>query len=286
MQELLKNAYQGLLDYTGSGKFAVVLAGILLYVWFIRKTAVKGKGCRLIEYASLITVMVAIPFTAVFLMLYQTRFYDYKWLWSLVPLSLIMAYGLVLIGDDIYHRKGQGHKWKTAGYAVLGLALLVLCGNLSGSGPVNAKTAGEWENNAALLEYLTGNGNTDNICLWGPRSIMEQARSASGRIMLPYGRNMWEASLNAYSYDTYTSEKVSLYEWMESLEDEDTVINPEVASVYLEAALDLGVNCILIPDTVSEETIGTLRNLFDEKKTVRAEEEMLGGYHIFHIYGE
>ena len=42
-----------------------------------------------------------IPVTAVGLMLYQTKFYDYEWVWSIVPLTAMTGFAVTVFVTDI-----------------------------------------------------------------------------------------------------------------------------------------------------------------------------------------
>ena len=46
---------------------------------------------------------------------------------------------------------------------------------------------------------------------------MQYMRSHNGRVILFYGRDMWDAKAGAYDYDAYTEEEIACYEWMETV---------------------------------------------------------------------
>ena len=52
------------------------------------------------------------------------------------------------------------------------------------------------------------------LCLWAPREILAHAREFDGSVQLIYGRNMWDITLNGYTYDTYTDGLRDIYVWM------------------------------------------------------------------------
>ncbi len=256
MQELIRNGISGWFGYTDAGKYAVLFLGVLLCYWY-RKVGAgaadepKSHLWRLMMYASIMAAAVIFPLTAVLLMKYQTKFYDYKWLWSVVPVTLIIAYGAAGTYLEVCRSRFKGNVFKPAGLAAVGLAVIFLCGNLNGGSCEGADTALDKVRTAKLLDKLAESGETDTICLWAPREILAHVRGQNGEIALLYGRNMWDAALNAYAYDVYDQQTIALYEWMEGLaEGEFTELAKEErtqAHMALEAALNKGVNCIVIP---------------------------------------
>ncbi len=256
MQELIRNGISGWFAYTDAGKYAVLFLGVLLYYWYRKAGAgatdePKGHLWRLMTYASIMAAAVIFPLTAVLLMKYQTKFYDYKWLWSVVPVTLIIAYGATGTYLEVCRRRLKGNVLKSAGLAAVGLAVILLCGNLNGGSCEGANTAMDKVRTAKILDKLAESGDTDTICLWAPREILAHVRGQNGQIMLLYGRNMWDVALNAYAYDVYDQETIALYEWMERLTEGDHAELAKedwtIACVALETALNKGVNCIVIP---------------------------------------
>lgn len=256
MQELIRNGISGWFAYTDAGKYAVLFLGVLLCYWYRKAGAgatdePKGHLWRLMTYASIMAAAVIFPLTAVLLMKYQTKFYDYKWLWSVVPVTLIIAYGVAGTYLEVCRCRLKGNVLKRAGLAAVGLAVIFLCGNLNVGSCEGADTAMDKVRTAKILDKLVESGDTDTICMWAPKEILAHVRGLNGQIQLLYGRNMWDVALNAYAYDVYDQETIALYEWMEGLtEGNPTEFTKEewtVACVALETALNKGVNCIVIP---------------------------------------
>lgn len=256
MQELIRNGISGWFAYTDAGKYAVLFLGVLLCYWYRKAGAgatdePKGHLWRLMTYAFIMAAAVIFPLTAVLLMKYQTKFYDYKWLWSVVPVTLIIAYGAAGTYLEVCRCRLKGNVLKQAGLAAVGLAVIFLCGNLNVGSCEGADTAMDKVRTAKILDKLVESGDTDTICMWAPKEILAHVRGLNGQIQLLYGRNMWDVALNAYAYDVYDQETIALYEWMEGLtEGNPTEFTKEewtVACVALETALNKGVNCIVIP---------------------------------------
>lgn len=295
MQELIRNGINGWFGYTDAGKYAVLFLGVLLCYWYRKACAgtvdeTEGHLRRLMMYASILAAAVIFPLTAVLLMKYQTKFYDYKWLWSVVPVTLIIAYGAAGFYLELCRNRLKGNVFKQAGLAAVGLAVILLCGNLNGASCEGADTAMDKARTAKLLDKLAESGDTDTICLWAPREILAHVRGQNGQIALLYGRNMWDAALNAYAYDVYDQETIDLYEWMEGLtEGEFKEFAKEErmqAHKALETALNKGVNCIVIPTPsateVTEEISSCVTDVAAKMHlTVTCEETQ--GYDIYRL---
>ncbi len=287
MQELLKNAVKGWFEYTDAGKYAVLFLGVLICYWYRTvNNAGQRKGHRLMIYASVMAAAVIFPPTAAVFLKYQTRFYDYKWLWSVVPVTLVIAFGAATLYLELYRSRWQGKVLKPAGLAALGLAVIFLCGNLNTGGCEGINTADSKARSAKLLDKLEETGNTEDICLWAPKEILAHMRGQSGEIKLLYGRNMWDPALNAYAYDVYDAETIVLYEWMEGLaagEDPELTKEAELAAcVVIETALNKGVNCIAIPEEVTDQVVACVNDVAkDMHFTVTIKEAE--GYYIYRL---
>lgn len=273
MKELIKNAWLGWLDYTENGKLVALLLLALLLFWFWKKE-VWNKYRKLFIYTTIVAISCIIPLTASVLMLYQTKFYDYQWIWGMVPITVVISLASTLLWTELAERykdtKYAG--WKKAGITVLMVCLLYFCGSM---GTVIADADGEQqklEETETLLEIITENGQNTNIVLWAPQSVMEYARAVNGEIRIPYGRNMWDPALNAYSYETYGEIENSLYEWMTRAEE-----TGEGDAVIAEVVLEYGVNHVLLPGNLQPELLLEL----EEELGIQA--ELAEGYYWFRI---
>lgn len=254
------------------------------------------RGKWLLCYGMLLTVLATCPVTAVALMIYQTKFYDYVWLWSLVPVSLMIGWAAVTLWNEFYEKRWKGQLLRPACCAVFGLALLVLCGNLGGFSPDWEQQAQDRSNTEKMLDYLTESGKNSNICLWAPSELTAHVRALNGEVQLLYGRNMWEEALNGYSYDVYDAEIVRLYEWMESLSsagdltghqaDSGKAAGLGACSSCVETALLYGVNTIVVPADIPEEfSTEILRSMQDSGRQVSEAGTVCGDYLIYRIEG-
>ena len=292
MQELLRNAVNGWTDYITDGKYAVLFLGSVLYIGYSQYKDRRQLNAHswLWGYAVLAASLVMIPLTAVLLMCYQTRFYDYVWLWVLVPVTPVIAYGGTVFYFGSYQdfvKKQNGENSTLFGIvlAAVGLVMILLCGNIDRKVWTDGREAKEMEETALLLDYLTENGKNPDICLYGPRVVMEYARSVNGSVKLLYGRNMWETSLAAYSYDTYDEAVTALYEWMEEL---DTAVglseesySDEAVQVYVETAILYGADYLILPQEAGEGVCGQTASALAAVTGRLEAADTFEGYYIF-----
>lgn len=303
MTAILKNiqmAWLGWKNYTDDGKMAALLLAALFFLWFYRKKA--GK-LSFLGYTIVTASCCICPVTAGLLMVYQTKFYDYEWIWSLVPVTAAIAYGVTFFLAECWEGPTEGRSGLAGGQGrfkmtqwrrgipvtILLLAVILLSGGMGRPSWDRKGQAAERKRAYVILEQISELCSEGDICLWAPREIMAYAREHDGRIRLPYGRNMWDISLNAYAYDTYNEQTIALYQWMEQAGEADTMdaVNTadametgDTISVSLEIcvqyAQDAGVNCVVLPEAVSQETVQRMETALDTKA------KLLEGYWIFY----
>lgn len=275
MGELLKNAGQGWLKYMAAGKVpALLILGVLLCV-FLNMVDQRKKDAY--AYSGIMTLLCICPLSAAILMLYQTRFYDYEWIWTTVPMTVIVACSEVLLVDYLSQKtEGRGEK------TILFLAVLLVLNFLSGRlGSAEWKVEDIGKERRAVAAALSEIRDTswEEIILWGPKEVMAQARSLDSDIKLLYGRNLWQEHLNAYTYDSYPEEIWELYIWMilagrsgeiAAQVDRDLVDvqrGLDVGSMLdgadcVKTALELGANTILLPGNMSMEAVSEMGESF------------------------
>lgn len=266
MDELLRNAWNGWHSYTETGKLAALLLISLMLLWLYYKRVDRKN---FLIYTTVAAGCCIVPVTAAGLMVYQTRFYDYEWIWSMVPLTAMVSFAVTLFVTEFLRDLTRGDKRKRAGVIIMLLAAGLLCGGM-GSKPWDmTKEREERQAAETLLTRLREHMGGREICLWAPREVLEYVREYDAGIRLLYGRNMWELSMNAYSYDVYPEELTEVYEWMEGIGRE-----PISAERCAEIVGETGVNCVLLPGTAGVEDI----EQFQEIMAMQA--EMLGDYYL------
>lgn len=231
----------------------------LLFLWSGRR---HGEQKVFLAYASAMTAACILPVTAALLMMYQTNYYEYRWIWSMVPVTAAVAYGTTVFLAEIWADAKQTARALCA--SGLLLAAFLLCGSL-GTRPADGE-AGPGQEVCQVVEALLER-DPEGFCLWAPREVMEYAREISARVRLPYGRDMWDASLVGYTYDTYDEGARAMYLWMEQ----------GSGSLEEAAAWALGreVDCILLPGDTAAELVRKMEEMSGAKA------QPLGGYYLF-----
>lgn len=269
-----------------SGKLAALLLAVLLYLWFCRK---EKENLPLLLYTSVMTVCCILPVTAALLMLYQTKFYNYEWIWSLVPLTVVTAYGITLFLVKVWETEQKGKRKDCIVVTVLAVAAILFCGSMGGDIWDRSEEREERLQAGEVLDRISRRYTRSGVCLWGPREVMEYAREKDASVTLPYGRNMWDHFLDGYAYDTYKEELILMEQWMDQVRrggegDLKVRISEEAAEAGAEqkaasasgavqedapedmervvkleecvqTALAEGVNCILLPDSARPDIV-------------------------------
>jgi hypothetical protein len=280
MNKLIESAWAGWLEYISYGKYAALFLGAVLFMWV---AVPRREAIVLLErFGALTGFLVICPLTAAMLMIYQTPFYSYPWLWSLVPVTSVIACGGAVLLEN---RKLNP---QTIGLICLCLVLLVLCASPGGGSVLGESDllSGNGQKTETILDEVMEEGNTDSICLWAPREVMQWVRLESGDITLPYGRNLWVPELNAYSYDAPSAEAVKLFAWMLETEEADLVWEPLTTKEVLHTAVELGVNRIMLPQRVGEDFALQFQLALEElgaEKTFRVKEIQGEAYYFFYV---
>lgn len=285
----LEAAWQGLGRYFEANKLVVLLFALLLAWWLTDRKPKENK--TLFLYTLIMCLVLLFPVTAMFVMMYQTAYFAYEWAWSMVPLTVLLGYGGQQLLEPIKQKKKL-----TLG--ILGIAaLFCLCGNQGTPLMVDVKEAAAQENTAELLQELYDFDVTKERILWAPKDIMEQVRRQDGRILLIYGRDMWDGKAGSYDYEVYSEALTNAYVWLEVLEEqaELAAIMADPATsfatlceeedlnrsreTYLSTVLEAGANVLVLPNLVAEhleESIvqlaevrqQTVKNAYTEEYTI------------------
>lgn len=267
MSELIKNAWLGWLAFNEPGKLAALLLILLIFIWVFKG---QETGNVLTIYTTFITVLCICPVSAAVLMLYQTRFYDYQWIWSMVPMTIFIAYGLTVFVTCFYRFYVKKDKKHAKGIFLVVPVLLFFCGGMGVGPQLDYFRHAERTEAEKVLEQVKVLSGEKTVYLWAPRDILDYAREYDSSIELIYGRNMWDISLNAYSHDVYNEESVSMYQWMDGAEG-IKISDAECADFVLAS----GVNCVLLPVCRTEETITCFNAKFGK------EAQSVGNYYVW-----
>ncbi|MCR5756019.1 MAG: hypothetical protein K6G30_14560 [Acetatifactor sp.] len=257
MAEWIRLADEGWRAYTDSGKYAALLLASLLYL-IINK---KKDAQQFLWYSVVMSASCIFPLTAALLMMYQTKFYDYQWIWTLVPTTAVIAVAATTLLAEIRTNKEMRNlkSWQKWGVAVLLVVMTYFSGNLQRNQGDTLNRQEQLQTTVNMLDLLREQQEEGKITLWAPHEILEYARAVDGDILLPYGRNMWDKALNAYSYDVYDEQRNTLYEWMENASETGNTgqVTEDGTEITLQDCLhiakNLGVDCIILPGTLSDE---------------------------------
>ncbi|MCR5255675.1 MAG: hypothetical protein K6D96_07045 [Acetatifactor sp.] len=265
MSELMMSALREMAKYNGRSKFLglFLISLFIIFVFLREKKSFQIYG--LIMFLALIC-----PVTGALLWKYQTRFFDYLNLLYLMPVSVITAYGAVKIYDLINEKIQKRYMF------YIFFALVVYISGNFGLESITELDRSEEDLSRAkvLLEAVSEEAQGQRVIIWGPEFLMENVRILSENIYPVYGRDMFEESIKAYTYDTYDEDVIFLYEAMSALENKadatEVESNPSTegkalisgnyadksADEILNKALDIaeknGVYAILIPAGADE----------------------------------
>lgn len=291
MAEACKNAWMGWQQYIDNGKLAALLLAALLFL-VLGNYLKSGLEKQLVLYTACLTVLCICPVTAVLLMRYQTGFYDYRWIWAAVPITLMIAFGGTVFLFVIWENYLMEYKrWarsslrlkaavKPAFLTLFCILVLFLGGSLGTEEWLRGRKGMEKDSVQAKEQFQAQQMQVEAIletimdpavsfqnspCIFAPSEVMEYARMYSGSIRLAYGRNMWEPALNAYTYESYDVSVRNMYQWMCDMEDradkpwkEAEPIDEkweEQSRECLQNALDEGVNVVILPEGIPAEAL-------------------------------
>ncbi len=288
MRELLLNAVNGLGSYFRSNHMVVLALGVLLYSLASEKPFPPMEK-RLLRLTAVLSALVLFPVSGACLMLYQTRFYSYPWIWSLVPVTLCIAWGGVrLLWEHTGQRRRDGKAGLrlAAGVGVL-LVLFLLLGNLGRIRTVSEEEEAGGSRARQVAAYLQEVPGAQETLLWGPHTVLEAVRQQNGEIRVLYGRNMWEPEAAAYAYDSYTPEEQRLFDWMEALENtaEAADASDRMDAFVLQLAVRYGAGLWVFP-TEATERISMACSWLQEEYGLQA--QALGevsGYTVWYCAG-
>lgn len=280
MQEMIKNAGIGWKDYTTEGKLAAFFLAALLFLWIVNG---KNKGSgedgkhkvtdTLVLFASFLAILCICPWTAAVLMYYQTRFYDYQWIWNMVPMTIVIA----LAATKLIMKVGKS-RGKRISTTLLVCVILFLAGSMGEQNKDGMLKAESCEKTEALLQVMKATEQEQEITLWAPQEIMASVRLLDATVKLPYGRNMWDPALNAYSFDCYGEQEQCLYQWMSWMEmgegsvlsESDSVVQGKeemTVTSCVEILEQLKVSHIALPASIEKARLEEFEKVLGVKAT-------------------
>lgn len=224
MSELWNSLVQNLRMEMGAGKYLALVLMALFFLWLLGRYKKTENTRHLLLFGITISALVLIPVFGMPLMVYQTRFYNFRHLLLLLFPMVMIPWALTEAleqGVNFMKRSAEEedfakkNPWITRMLgAVVAICLLIISGNLLTEGvEVNFTFSKEKvpANVMEVLELLE-----DGDVLVAPNEVIEYARAYDGDLRLVYGRDMWQHALRAYTYNTYDDETCELYDWMQN----------------------------------------------------------------------
>ncbi len=206
----LSMALEGLEKYIAENKLIILFLIVLLAVWLMKLAGEKTN--RLLMYSLLMTVCLICPITAMVVLIYQTAYYDYQWAFSMVPVTIVSAFGLAVLFRD---KVQKGKQYLVTFVAVL--VVLVLCGNQGSLQKASEEDVAAIAHTESILESISTMADKRECIVWAPQKIMQQMRRLDGEILLLYGRDMWDSKAGSYDYEPYPDAYTYAYKWLEDV---------------------------------------------------------------------
>ena len=184
--------------------------------------------------------------------------FSFALLTGVVSGSAMLILSAAYAGTCMWSVAGE---WKRGGKALAGFVIFIcMTGTIY---PFGSDAVKKWQIPQAQTELLDkietlAQSYKGEVTLLTPESVMERARIRNGRIILPYGKDMWYENCNREIADVYTEEELVLYEQMK-LND----IQPDtVAAVASQMHCDI----LVLPEAMSGEAM--TRHGWREEKTL------------------
>lgn len=272
-------AVSGLQRYFDNNKLVVILFAILIVCWVWEQKQIDEYQNKFLTYSLFMIVILIIPFSAIFVLIYQTPFYDYEWAWSMVPVTALIAYGLTVFST---WTQLKVRKWLAM---LLTVVLILLCGNQGMLQKIPSNEKKVKENIDEVLQGIHCLKGEKEIKVWAPHLLMQEIRRQDGSIRLLYGRDMWDEKAGAYDYEAYTKEVTDAYLWMTDIakytELAETMEKPadtmqllvkeygllEEAEKSLDTVIAEGANMLVFPGIMSiylEEDISAVVKKYEK----------------------
>lgn len=261
----MTNLFQSLTDggFVQMGQFLMLFMVALLLLYLL-----DGEKCVMFkQYAFLVLFILLCPVTAKLLTVYQTAFYSKDNLWALLPVTPLLGYGLVIASVKMVGAlTGRYGRWTKSvsrrkesaleAFVILGLSMvLFLCGTLrfgkvmTGEADGNGVIPGEV---CEVLDTIETDG-TDGVKILATDEVARWARIYGGKLILPYGRNLYEPEMTAFTYEVYAEEVYLLHDWVNGKLSEDEIYGG--MDMWKECAINGFQYVILKTDSLPAEDV-------------------------------
>ena len=100
LREFLGRTLSGFEVYLTEYKYIALAICCVIYAFANWERFRKSKQRLFLIFSCCMGGVITFPLTGMILQIYQTRFYDYSWIWICVPVTAVIAWGLVTILFD------------------------------------------------------------------------------------------------------------------------------------------------------------------------------------------
>lgn len=297
LREFLGRTLSGFEAYIAEYKYIALAICCVIYAFANWKRFRKTKQGIFLICSCCMGLLILFPLTGMVLQIYQTRFYDYPWIWSCVPLTAMVAWGIVtiLIDQTEEHEKADlKKKWslKNGILFLAAVAILYMCGNRGLLQKADEAILEDEQAAAEILTYLEEKDLIDDHVIWAKAGVMQYMRSHSGQIVLYYGRDMWDAKSGAYDYEEYSEEEIACYDWMEIMssahnmylieigQETEELLEALASDKMIKNAHEQGVNMIILPTEMTIRVDGHMQAVA-KAGNVEVFNEEIGNYTIW-----
>lgn len=231
---------------------------------------VKIGKTGIVIYCIVASLMLMIPFTAMILRKFQTVFFQYEYLWALVPVVPVTAYLLV----ELYVSNiGKIKKATLIACSLFIAAILLISGNRkTDDDRIDLDySLQNYEKSVAVMEYLSNEADArgnNGFTILAPAELTEYIHIYCSNVKTLYGKDMWAGELAPYNYTVYPEDVNKLYSWTNLYNSygtpyawdfytpvysmyEDVQFAEDCgcigSSSYVELARDQGVDAIIFP---------------------------------------
>lgn len=166
---------------------------------------------------------------------------------GIVSGSALLILAAAYAGTCMWSIAGE---WKRGGKVFAGFLLFIcMTGTIY---PFGSDAVKKWEipqEEEELLDKIEtlAQAYKEEVMLLAPEQVMEQARIRNGRIILPYGKDLWYENCNREIADVYTEEELVLYEQMKLVD-----IQPDTVAAM---AAQMHCNILVLPEEMSAEAM-------------------------------
>lgn len=170
-------------------------------------------------YAAVTTLLISVPFTAAALRIFQTVFFQYEYLWALVPIIPVIAAALANLLVNSANIKAAPFKkilFIICAVALAGI-IFVLGNKPAGSDKTDpiAKNK-DYQKSIPVMEYLEAeslNHVNQELCILAPEGLTEYVHIYGSHVVTLFGKDLWDGYLTPYNYTLYSDDIMTLHNW-------------------------------------------------------------------------